>query len=36
MKNVFLEIYFKAKQKNENRQRIADFIKTDTNNYLYT
>ena len=35
-KIVFLEIYFKAKQKNENRQRIADFIKTDTNNYLYT
>lgn len=26
-KIVFLEIYFKAKQKNENRQRIDDFIK---------
>ena len=26
-KVVFLEIYFKAKQENENRQRITDFIK---------
>ena len=25
-KIVFLEIYFKAKQENENRQRIVDFI----------
>ncbi len=25
-KIVFLEIYFKAKQENENRRRIADFI----------
>ena len=30
-KIVFLEIYFKAKQENENRQRITDFIKTETN-----
>lgn len=28
-KIVFLEIYFKAKQENENRQRIADFINTN-------
>ena len=28
-KIVFLEIYFKAKQKNENRQRITDFIKME-------
>ena len=27
-KIVFLEIYFKAKQKNENRQRMMDFINT--------
>lgn len=26
-KIVFVEIYFKAKQENENRQRIADFLK---------
>ena len=26
-KIVFIEIYFKAKQNNENRQRIADFLK---------
>ena len=26
-KIVFIEIYFKAKQENENRQRIASFIK---------
>ena len=26
---VFLEIYFKANQENENKQRIVDFIKTD-------
>ena len=32
-KIVFLEIYFKAKQKNENRQRIEDFIKANTKNY---
>ena len=25
---IFLEIYFKAKQENENRQRIKDFIKS--------
>jgi len=25
-KIVFLEIYFKAKQKNENRRRVADFV----------
>ena len=28
-KVVFLEIYFKAKQKNEDRQRIVDFIKEE-------
>jgi len=28
-KIVFLEIYFKANQENENRQRIANFIKTN-------
>jgi len=27
-KIVFLEMYFKAKQENEDRQRVADFIKT--------
>ncbi len=27
-KIVFIEIYFKANQKNENRQRIVDFINT--------
>ena len=27
-KIVFLEIYFKAKQENENRKRITDFIKS--------
>ena len=31
-KIVFLEIYFKARQENENRQRITDFIKTEANN----
>ncbi|MCK5123252.1 MAG: hypothetical protein KAQ87_03850 [Candidatus Pacebacteria bacterium] len=31
-KIVFLEIYFKAKQENENRQRIADFIKIEIEN----
>ena len=30
-KIVFLEIYFKAKQENENRQRITDFIKIEAN-----
>ena len=28
-KVVFLEIYFKAKQENEDRQRIVDFIKAE-------
>ncbi|NQU83038.1 MAG: hypothetical protein HQ539_03760 [Parcubacteria group bacterium] len=28
-KIVFLEIYFKAKQENENRQRIVDFTNTN-------
>lgn len=27
-KVVFLEIYFKAKQENENKQRITDFVNT--------
>ena len=31
-KIIFLEIYFKAKQKNENKQRIEDFIETTNNN----
>lgn len=28
-KIVFIEIYFKANQENENRQKIADFINTN-------
>jgi len=28
-KVIFLEMYFKAKQEKEDRQRVADFIKTE-------
>ena len=30
-KIVFLEMYFKAKQENEDRQRVMDFIKAEMN-----